>query len=171
MPDYSKSKIYKVICSETQRVYIGSTVQPLSKRLSQHKKKDNNCMSKILIEPKIYLVESFCCDTKEELYARERYHIENTECVNCQIPGRTKKEYYEKTSIYNKEYYEKNKEKIKEKTKEYTKKMDYYKKNKDIISQKAKVKYTCECGSKLAKSSKGQHLRSEKHQAFISQSK
>ena len=167
MPDYSKSKIYKIICSETQRVYIGSTIQPLTKRLSQHKK--GSTLAKKFIEPKIYLVETVCCDTKEELHARERYHIEKTECVNLMIPGRTKKEYYEK----NKEeinqklkvYREKNKEKIAQRKK------DYHEKNKENISEKKKVKYTCECGSYIRKAEIRPHERTKKHQAFISQSK
>jgi len=148
---------------------------------------------------KIYLVETVCCNTKEELHARERYHIEKTECVNLMIPGRTNNEWYEDNkeiiAQYKKEYYEKNKEKLKQQMKKYqeenkelyaqTSKVyreknkeklalhgkEYYEKNKDIISEKLKVKYTCECGSKLVKSSKANHQKTKKHQDFISQSK
>jgi pyruvate/2-oxoglutarate dehydrogenase complex dihydrolipoamide dehydrogenase (E3) component len=63
---------------------------------------------------------------------RERYWVENTECINRIIPGRTRKEHYENNRdiILNKkkEHYENNKEKIKQyyennkdKTKEYKK--------------------------------------------------
>ena len=154
MPDYSKSKIYKIICSETQKIYIGSTIQPLSKRLYGHKHKKNKCKSNTFIEPKIYLVETVCCDSKEELHARERYHIENIDCVNKCIPGRTHKEYCEKNKEKRKELYKK-----------------YREENKDIISKKSKVKYTCECGSTLRKADIRPHERTKKHQAFISQSK
>jgi hypothetical protein len=62
-----------------------------------------------------------------ELQARERYYIENNECVNKIIPNQTKKEWNEKNQEkikeYNQEYQEKNQEKVKE----YKKK--YYEKN------------------------------------------
>lgn len=38
MPDYSKGKIYKLCSNQTDNVYIGSTTQELSFRLSDHKK-------------------------------------------------------------------------------------------------------------------------------------
>jgi len=41
MPDYSKSKIYKLICDDPELVYYGSTTQKyLSSRLCEHKKKN-----------------------------------------------------------------------------------------------------------------------------------
>jgi transcription-repair coupling factor (superfamily II helicase) len=71
----------------------------------------------------IILVEEFPCQNKDQLHARERFFIENTECVNKYIPTRTPKEYYEdhkeKISERWKQYYETNKEKLNEKKKEY----------------------------------------------------
>jgi len=37
MPNYQNSKIYKVWSPQTDEVYIGSTTQPLSKRMVQHR--------------------------------------------------------------------------------------------------------------------------------------
>ena len=37
MTDYSKGKIYKITCNETDRCYIGSTTKTLTKRIKQHK--------------------------------------------------------------------------------------------------------------------------------------
>jgi hypothetical protein len=37
----------------------------------------------------IILVELFPCDSKMKLHQRERYYIENNECVNKNIPTRT----------------------------------------------------------------------------------
>jgi predicted GIY-YIG superfamily endonuclease len=34
---YKESKIYKIICYDTELCYIGSTTQPLHKRFYQHK--------------------------------------------------------------------------------------------------------------------------------------
>jgi hypothetical protein len=39
MPDYQKSKIYRLVCNITGKQYIGSTVSTLSKRKGQHKDK------------------------------------------------------------------------------------------------------------------------------------
>jgi hypothetical protein len=60
---------------------------------------------------KIVLVEEVECKSKEDLHKRERYYIENNECVNKYIPGRTRKE-------TQKEYRDANKEIIKEKNNE-----------------------------------------------------
>lgn len=91
MPDYSQSKIYKIYSDDTDLIYYGSTVQPLSKRLYSHKTKCNSkkyrsCSCKVIFEQsdnvKIVLVESFPCKTKEELHQRELYYIQNNRCVN-----------------------------------------------------------------------------------------
>ena len=123
MPNYSKSKIYKVVCDETNLTYYGSTIQPLYKRLSEHKKKDNNCKTKLMTNPKIYLVVEFPCENKEQLLRKEREYIENNECINKQIPLRTTKEYYqdnkEELSLKNKQYRQDNKEQIKQYKKQY----------------------------------------------------
>ena len=154
---YSKSKIYKITNVGCDECYYGSTVQPLSKRMGQHREKyrlykdgkGNNITSFILFDKyglencKIELVETYECKTKEELYQREAYYIKNNECVNKTIPGRTKKEYYEdnkdqikeKNKEYQKEYYESNKDQIKEKKKEYRDA------NKDQIKEQKKEYY------------------------------
>ena len=121
MPDYSKSKIYKIVCNIAGLIYIGSTSQPLCRRIQDHKNdykrylngKHNYVSSFKILENDNYniiLVEDFPCETKEQLHARERYWIENTECVNIYIPTRTDKEYYEQ-----------NKEKLFEQRKNITK--------------------------------------------------
>ncbi len=128
------SKIYKIINS-AGLCYIGSTTQKyLSRRLSCHKyhyerwkKGKMNFMTsfKVIAEGdyKIELVE----EVKDNnlLLTRERFYIENTNCVNKIKPTRTQKEYVEA-----------NKEKINNKIKnyfrtEYKKQDSNYKKYKD----------------------------------------
>ena len=36
---------------------------------------------------KIELIENFPCNNREELHAREGYHIQQTECINKATPG------------------------------------------------------------------------------------
>ena len=151
MPDYSKSKIYKIVCNETGATYYGSTVQKVSERMGKHRRM--LCSSRQIIERGNYgysLVEEFSCDTIEQLHARERWYIENNDCVNKQIPTRTRKEYRESNKEqkkqYDKEYNEANKEKIREKIRE---------------------RVVCECGCEVNKNELPRHRRSKKHLALI----
>jgi len=82
MKDYSKGKIYKIIDETNGDVYIGSTIQPLSHRPC-HKYHDFNINRK---KCKVVLIENYPCNSLEELLWRERYHIENNECVNKNRP-------------------------------------------------------------------------------------
>jgi hypothetical protein len=130
MVNYQDGKIYKLVGSGL--TYYGSTTQRLSQRKAEHKKKSySNKRLFELGDVDIVLVEAFPCNNKEELHARERYYIENNECVNKNIPTRTDKEYKEFNKDKYKEYREHNKNKIK------SKKKQYYEKNKEYIKDKA----------------------------------
>ena len=146
--DYSKGKIYKLTTIHNPNlVYYGSTINPLCKRKGGHKEKfklgDLSCKSSQLFQlgindVKITLVENVICVSKEELLQRERFYIENNNCVNKYIPNRTKEDIQE----YNKKYMELNKEKIK-KYRELNKdkKKLYIEKNKENINKTVKIYY------------------------------
>ena len=170
--DYKNSKIYRLVCSQTGNQYIGSTTQPLYKRLHQHKIKSNKCTSKCLINPDIFLVENVSCNSKEELQKIERSYIESMDCVNKKIPNRTvlewyqdnkerileqKKEYHQINKEQKKEYYQDNKERLSEYKKEY------YINNKEYILARRKTKVKCDCGSEVAKKSLWGHKKTTKH--------
>lgn len=152
MPNYQNGKIYKITCDETNSVYYGSTVQSLSKRLSQHK--ENKHLKKyktnVMTNLTISLIEVFPCNTKKELETRERHFIENNECVNRIIPTRTPKEYYQD-----------NKELRKQKSQEYRDK------NKAKTALKRGVKVNCECGGKYTMINKIVHSKTKRHLDFI----
>jgi hypothetical protein len=116
---YAKSKIYKLVLNDL--TYYGSTVSALSTRKSKHKSDFKRYQDgKIgymtsfdlfaLGNPEIVLIESFSCDNKEELFARERYYIENFECINKNRPNRTPEEKKEYDRKYRKDNYENEKE-------------------------------------------------------------
>jgi hypothetical protein len=101
---YNNAKIYKIVSNHTDDVYYGSTCNTLSRRIYQHRadykrwiKKTYGYTSSFEImkfdDCQIFLVEEICCETKDQLIARERYHIENNVCVNKFIPGRKNKEW------------------------------------------------------------------------------
>jgi hypothetical protein len=179
--DYSQGKIYKIepTCPHDEGdVYIGSTSVPrLCNRLSGHKRKytlyknqkdkirtrSYDLFDKYGVENcQIFLIENVNAKTKDELRARENFHITNTKCVNVRVPfvvGKpfeNKKEWH---SLYNKKRNEEkrqiNEEKIQineekrqineEKKKEYKaeqkqKKIEhikaYYEFNKKLIKEK-----------------------------------
>ena len=113
MPEYSRSKIYKVESiteHEDGDVYYGSTTKKtLAERMTKHrsdykawnlKKEYVNNMTTFKIFDKygvencrIILVESFPCNTKDELTQRESHYIRTFNCVNRIVPDRTAKEY------------------------------------------------------------------------------
>jgi hypothetical protein len=153
MPNYQDGKIYKITSGDL--TYIGSTCEPtLARRLTKHKTdykkwkegKYGHTSSFTVIETgqyEITLIELFPCGSKDELNARERFHIETNVCVNKVIPCRTQEELIE----YKKVWTEQNKDRLSKKWKlRYEEKKEdirEYKKNyqilnKDVISSKRK---------------------------------
>ena len=119
-------KIYKLIDNTNGNIYIGSTIQKyLSNRLSSHlwdckTKNKHGCVSREIIKNGDYKIE-LIEETDDK--SRERYWIENTDCINKNIPGRTIKEWKEnnKESIKVKQSkkHQKNRDKNLKRMKEY----------------------------------------------------
>ena len=182
MGKYQNGKIYKIADCNFTKCYIGSTCESLSQRMARHRrhyrfylKNPSRCMTSFYLfdevgieNCKIYLIENFPCNSKEELLRREGFHIQNNECVNRCLAGRTPTEY---KAYYNplnqdkikegyKQWYENNKEHWKEKAKEYREK------NKDKINQKTKETVVCSCGAVVTKYKVNRHKESKKHLNF-----
>ena len=195
------AKIYKIVDNTNNNIYIGSTCDSLNQRLSKHKcaykrfKKGlfNNIKSFDILKNdnyKIELLENCNIKTKQELLSRERYFIENNECLNKNIPGRTlkdfqqyQKDYRESNKDKAKGYYVENKDKLIKSQKEYynnnkEKAKDYYIRNKDKLiksqkeynaknKEKIREKIICECGGKFTYCHKSQHIKSTIHLNFL----
>jgi hypothetical protein len=116
MQRYQTGKIYKIVSQNTDKIYIGSTIQNLDDRLKQHylavKTHQNGNANKTTSQEvldsssSIVLIENFPCNSKLELETRERYWIEQNLdcCVNERVPTRSAKErpnYQEKKDLYN----------------------------------------------------------------------
>jgi len=159
---YSKSKIYKLVPKVYEGEYIpyyGSTIeQYLSKRLQKHKASYNqfiNNKSHFISSFNLFelyginnidiiLVEDYPCENKYQLFARERYYIENYDCVNKIIPLKSEEEKKETISLWR----EKNKDYIKEQALNYREKnreklidlsKKYYNDNKIDLNLKCKL--------------------------------
>ena len=144
MVNYQLGKIYKIVCNVTDLVYIGSTCEPtLARRLTKHvnnykrylDKKYHYTSSYDILESGDYdmiLIESYPCNSKDELHARERYWTNQIKCVNK----------YKNQGLvlelgkagYDKHYYQEHKDHIKLKC------MEYRNLNKELIKTKKSLK-------------------------------
>ena len=140
---------YRIVSSNTNKVYIGSTVNTLEHRLKKHEisfkryleEKYEYISSYEILESKDYsieLIENKFCETKLDRWEIERYHILNTvNCINICHPGRTKAQFYQE--------------------------------NKQEINEKANQKFNCQCTGKYTRRGKSQHFKSQKHINYLLQ--
>ena len=157
MPNYTNSKIYAIRSHHTDQIYVGSTTQKLSNRMTNHR----SCYNKYVASNKKYvssfeilrhgdayieLIENIECLCQEQLRQREGELIREMNCVNKNIAGRSKKQYLqdnkEQIKEQSKHYYQNNKEQIKQyyqDNKEQIK--QYYQDNKEQISHNKKQYY------------------------------
>lgn len=171
MEKYKKGKIYRIINNDGD-IYIGSTIQSLKRRLNCHKSKYKRYIkgyqkyitSFEILKSKSYkieLIENYPCKSKKMLLKKEAYWIRKLNCVNHNIPARTKKEYYidNKTALrrYQSIYNFQNKKKIKQ----YNK--NYYLINNEYL----KHKICCNCGSIVSHYNFWQHKKTIKHNEYI----
>jgi len=142
--------MYKLVSNKTADVYIGACLVDLCKRLGVHKAPTNQCVSKKMFVGDaiitIVLIENFPCNTKNEMKARELFHITNNTCININKPFVSEFIFKSKEFIkqyrsermpldYYKEYDKTHKEAISERKKEY------YEANKEAISERIKEWY------------------------------
>tara|TARA_R110000822_G_scaffold186035_4_gene325160 strand:+ start:140 stop:901 length:762 start_codon:yes stop_codon:yes gene_type:complete len=165
MPNYQNGKVYAIRSNQTTQIYVGSTIQLLSKRLHGHrnnytlyKKGGGNFTTSFDIlqqgDAYIELLELCPCNSKIELLKREGELIRENDCVNRRIAGRTKKEYAKdnKESIkkdkkiyraenkeYFQEYHKTYAEENKDTLKEYHK--TYHEENKDVQNANCRAHY------------------------------
>ena len=166
MPNYENGKIYKLWSPSNNLVYYGSTTETLSQRLAKHKcnyKAYNNDNTKLYItaykvleceDYKIELVETYSCNNKSQLEKKEGEYVENNECVNKRIEGKTKQEQRKKYNEDHKEEIKKKRQEHKEEAKQYSikyreenreklleDKKKYYEEHKKEMLEKMKAKY------------------------------
>jgi hypothetical protein len=167
---YQHGKIYTIRSFQTDKFYIGSTTQPLSKRLYEHKKryksfnrdKSHYVSSYDMIKYQdcyIELLEEHKCDNRSQLDKREGelIRLHKGKCINKNIAGRSYKEYYADNKEIKRQYYLDNKEKRNLYQKQY------YQDNKKRLNQHT----ICDCGGKYLLVNKLRHETCKKHQSFI----
>ena len=177
--------IYKIYDNTNGNIYYGSTKESVSRRITGHRAKYKKYIegkggsytkSFDILKNNDYsysIVEKVEFNEKFELHQKERFYIENNECINKCIPTRTDKEYREnnkdKMREYKKEYVKINKDKIIKQSKEYReinkdkireKDKEYREINKDKLNEKRKEKDECpHCNKKMRRDSIPRHIR------------
>jgi hypothetical protein len=168
MVNYSNSKVYKIVSSQTDKIYIGSTTKKyLSQRMDGHRhdfkkhqegKRHEVTSGKLLQfdDATIVLLKAFPnCKSKDELRSKEQYYLEQNRdiCVNkCNAIGLDKNN----AKKYKQEYYLQNKDAHRA----YYK--NYYHTN-AAYNAKQKEKVVCECGQVRSSHNLKRHLDQDSH--------
>ena len=169
---YDMGKIYRLICGETKKTYIGSTAGTLSARKAAHKHPSSTCEARIFKNPKIELIENFPCETKSELLWRERFWVESEDCVNTRRPIISLEEWKQANTDYRNSHKETAKAYMKvwraehpEEAKAY--RSEYWIKNRETLKEKFITPFTCECGKTFQYGNKSKHNSTKFHKRFI----
>jgi len=192
MEKYQRGKVYAIICRKTERRYIGSTCEPtLARRLAEHvgdfkkwEKGEKNYITSFDIirdgDYYIVLLESYPCNSKDELRMCEQKHIDLCECLNKRKAFQSEeewkqyqKQYYEQNREekleYAKQYVEQNRVKVSKQRKQFREensdkiaeqKKQYYDKNRDKINAKQGERICCSyCQKEIRKGGLSRHLK------------
>ena len=156
---------YIITSTNTDKVYIGSTVKTLKQRLNGHiyeAKLNKGCTSKFIINAGDYsidLLETVECNSEERFNLEMEYIKGYGELAVNNYNGRmSDKNYLRKVG---RDYYHANKHKYKLKIKHY------YEANKEKLNAYSSTKVKCECGTEVTKSNLVRHKKSKKHMEFI----
>lgn len=113
--DYSRAKIYKLLNTIDYKIYVGSTIQKLCERMSDHRSDCRfggmstcykHCREIGLENVYIELIELFPCKEKNAMLWRERYWTEKLEAeLNDKKAIVSEKEKKEYKKEYNRKYY------------------------------------------------------------------
>ena len=183
--NYQNGKIYCIRNYKNDEIYVGSTCQSLSQRMSQHRAdmKTKRCQRTKIYETMadigfehfyIELLEDYPCENKNQLLRREGEYIRDLKAsLNSLIAGRTQKEYNqenkERIAKRDRQYYLLNCESIKATKKLYNannteqikqNKREYYVKNQEEILLKAK-QYRIDNKDKITKADKERYERNK----------
>ena len=176
--DYKNGKIYCIRNTIDNDIYVGSTCQPLSKRMARHrgyvndKTQQHRMLYVKMVEHGvdnfyIELIEECPCDNLEQLRRREGHFIRNLGTLNKNIAGRTEQENHKEYYIEHKEHMDAENKIWREDHPELM--VEYrhvwYKKNKDRLH----TPINCECGSTYVSEYEPRHIKTKQHQDYLKQ--
>ena len=125
--------VYLIKCNISGECYIGSSMCKNKKhRLSCHKGKYNECVSKQIIDKNDYqyiILEDILDIDKKQLRIKEQEYIDIYDCINKRKSYRTEEQEKQYKKQYNKT------DKRKQYKKEYMKEYYFFNKYNDVIAQ------------------------------------
>ena len=141
-----QGKIYMLSSPHHPKVYVGSTIQPISKRLARHRGKANTCRSRELFEKcgdsvQVDILERVDVRDRKELVAHEVRYLKKYQgkLVNKIMPLRDRKQHYhdniEKMREYSRSRYAE--KALKNGGDGEYRQLQYYKKKKDLILRRS----------------------------------
>ena len=172
---YQRSRVYKLIDAGRTKCYIGSTTTSLSVRTSHHRDHYRACLNgrhnnmsvfRLFDEfqpenCKIELIETFPCNSREELLQREGFHIQQTECINKCVAGRSVNQWKLDHKERTRAYYEKSREKDIERAR------NRYEAKREQINEARMALAKCECGCEVRRDHLAQHRQTKKHKDLM----
>ena len=155
MNQFNNGKIYKIVDNTCDKIYIGSTIQTLRKRLWHHQsdfRLNHNVSSRYILQNNDYnmeLIECFPCESKSELTKREQLYMSlyGERCVNLKKAFLTD----EQRDRSFKDYYIRNKETLLAKK-----------------TERNKIYHECDCGGRYNTAHRSRHFRTNKHLNYFS---
>jgi hypothetical protein len=165
---YLDAKIYKIVNSVDNLIYVGSTIKSLSSRFTRHiyaskwypERKLYKHFAKLGIDHfEIILIKNYPCAGKTELeMEEERYKIDLNAQLNTNRAHQTAEQKKEQKKEYDAQNYKKNRAKLLLQT------TAYYKKNCAKINERILCKI---CGKTYTKANKSRHCKSKRHQKCV----
>lgn len=181
--DYKQGKIYKIYNDlDENEFYIGSTAQKtLAVRMGNHRDmcKRGTCifrhfytrMNEVGVDHfRIVLIESYSCNNRDELRAREDHYIRTLKPpLNSNNAVRSRDDESIQWQKDHQRYYERYKDKVNQKCKKYyqehsdkirTYSRQYYEENKERINAKGREKVQCQaCSKEMTRNALRKHIK------------
>ena len=150
--DFSKSIVYCIRNYNDSDVYVGSTCQPLSKRMADHRiamnsKRKRDFNMNLYVKMREYgahnfyieLLEEYPCNNLEQLKAKEGEYIRAIATLNSRIAGRNTKDYHNENKSQIREQQKRYKQENEDTIKCYL--QSYYSTNREKIREQQKQYY------------------------------
>jgi hypothetical protein len=154
MPNYANGKIYKLVNTVTESIYVGSTCKSLTHRKNQHKRSSEQFIQRRVYSHirmvgwnavSIVLIEAHPCRNRNELRLRERYWVDQLHPIlNSWRPSVTPEERKQAVREYQRIYYAMPEQRAK---------------------QRARIR--CPCGTVYTRTGKWNHERTEAHRMHV----
>jgi hypothetical protein len=167
MVNYNNGKIYKIEDLNGEMCYIGSTTKDrLCQRMVDHRTKyhcwrtgkTNKCTVFDIFDTygidncRIVLLETYPCNNRDELTAKEGEYILATKCINKRIEGRSHKQYLIDNDL-----------KIK------AVQALYRDEHRAELKEWKKVSIECVCGISYTQTHKSRHFQTKAHKLYIAE--